>query len=1258
MGAAGRRSRGRRAGDARREIRGQFRNRSGVGAVSGRAIPTAVTALLALASVCFSAARAVDDEAPLPNIVLVLTDDQGYGDLGLHGHPLLRTPHIDAFASEAIAFSNFHVSPTCSPTRAALLTGRDANRTGVWHTAAGRGLLRRDEVTVAEMLRQAGYATAIFGKWHLGSQYPFRPGDRGFEEAFTMGGGGTGDIADFWNNTNIDPVMNHNGQPVPTEGFITDTLFDRAVEFIDASSEEGRPFFVLLSTNAPHATYNAPLEDAERYRDQPVALAHFFGMIENIDHNFGRLRHHLGESGLENDTILMFMTDNGTAIGHPVFAAGLRGHKASEYEGGHRAPFFFRWPAGGMVGPHAIRQLAAHVDIAPTLLDLAGIRPKAALPFDGVSLRPLLQRREAGWPDRPMVVDSQRILEPRKWKQSSVMSQRWRLVNGTELYDIEADPGQARDVAGRHPDVVGSLRDDYEAWWNGLAPTFADTPRIVIDSRRQYMTRLVTGECLSSGLPAWGQAHVRAARQRVVDDCAWAVDVERPGPYIVELRRWPRELNHPIRAGLPPGEPIPGGPTHRDPPGESFAAVRASLVLGADAYTVPVGEGDRSARFQVELRPGKAMLTATFEDDAGTILPSYYAYLYPQPSAPALDLESRVMSDSGPQGWWQADLGSVHDIESITLHGCGTGECPEAPGDFYVFVAEEDPAGRPFAALTRDPGIWRRFFIGEAGESLEIPVGAAGRYVRIQQAREGAPALAQLEVRGSAVEAAEAEGDSPNIVLILADDLGLGEVRSYTNTAIAPVDSPVPTPAIDRLAEEGLRFTNAHSPSAVCSPTRYGLLTGRYAWRTRLKAGTVVMHAPSLIDPDEQTLAELLGERGYATAMFGKWHLGLDWATTDGEPPSRTGDNVDYSRPYGGGPVAHGFDTYFGDDTINFPPFTWMEDDRVTAVPNEPVLKDEVLYGFRAEGYEFVDVLPETVRRSVDYIRDRAGGDRPFFLYLSLTAPHAPIVPPERVPADTGRGMSEFARDDGLTLYSNFLRLVDWSVEQVLRTLDATGIAEDTLVIFTSDNGAAKPFASHDHISPGFVDGVLLRGQKADAFEGGHRIPLLFRWPGRIEAARVSDALVELNDIYRSVAEIVGVEALTAGGQDSIGMAPLLFGDTGESGPQAPRTYGVNHSHRGGFAIRRIDADGREWKLIFGGQAAGGFSGGTPFDPFTAIGDTFDFETHLQLYDLTTDPGESNDLLKDGVSEAELELVLALLSRLQAFIESGQSRVH
>ena len=701
--------------------------------VNGGVAHTSAAALLAVLCVCVPGVDSANGVELPPNIVLVLTDDQGYADLGVHGNTVVRTPPIDAFAREAIVFSDFHVSPTCSPTRAAVLTGRDPNRTGVWHTAAGRGLMRRDEVTIAQVLREAGYATGLFGKWHLGGEYPFRPQDRGFEETFTFGG---------------------------------------------------------------------------------------------------------------------------------------------------------------------------------------------------------------------------------------------------------------------------------------------------------------------------------------------------------------------------------------------------------------------------------------------------------------------------------------------------------------------------------------------AGPSLEIPVGAEGRYVRVQHAREGAPTLAQVEVRGTAVEAAEAEGALPNIVLILADDLGLGDVRSYTNTAVAPVDSPVPTPAIDRLAVEGMRFTNAHSPSAVCSPTRYGLLTGRYAWRTRLTAGTVVMHAPSLIDPAEQTLPELLRDEGYATAMFGKWHLGLDWATKDGKVPARTGANVDYAQPFGGGPVHHGFDTYFGDDTINFPPFTYMQDDRVIGMPTEPVLKDEVLYGFRAEGYEFGDVLPETVGRSVDYIREQSTRDRPFFVYLSLTAPHAPIVPPALVPADAERGLSEFSRDDGQTLYSNFIRLVDWSVEQVLNALDAADIDGDTLVIFTSDNGASKSFASHDRISPGFVDGVLLRGQKADAFEGGHRVPLLLRWPGRIGEARVSSDLVELNDIYRTVADILGVEEPSAGGHDSISMARLLLGDAAPSDPRAPRTFGVNHSHRGGFAIREIDAQGHEWKVIFGGQAAGGFSGGAPFDPFATIGETFDFDSHLQLYDLTADPGESNDLLKDGVSEAERVLVLDLQSKLQAIIESGQSRVH
>ncbi|MCZ0951477.1 MAG: arylsulfatase [Rhodospirillaceae bacterium] len=746
-----------------------------VGFVAGGGMPACLLAALALAigatPEIVSAQAEFGGPARRPNVVLVLTDDQGYGDLGVHGHPVLRTPNIDAFAREAIGFSNFHVSPTCSPARAALLTGRDSNRTGVWHTAAGRGLMRRDEVTIAGMLQSAGYATGIFGKWHLGSMYPFRASDRGFEEGFVLGGGGgTGNISDFWNNTNFDPVMNHNGQFVPTNGYITDTLFDEAMQFIDASSEEGRPFFVYLPTNAPHAPFNAPAAYAEQYADQPLRMAHFLGMIENIDENFGRLRRHLRESGLEENTILMFMTDNGTGFGQGLFNAGMRGIKGSEYDGGHRVPLFLHWPAGDIAGPRTIDELTAHIDLAPTLLDLAGIEAQAAQRFDGVSLRRLLEGREADWPDRSIIVDSQRILHPEKWRKSSVMTRRWRLVNGTELYDMETDPGQSLDVAGQHQEVVSSLRSVYERWWNGIEPTFADTPRIVIGSERQYMTRLVTRECLSSGLPAWSQSDVRIARDRAGNDCTWAVDVERAGEYIVELRRWPRELNHPIRGSVPPGEPVPGAPTHRNPPGAAYAAVRATLTIGSDTYSDSVGEHDRAVLFGVSLDLGPTAITATFEDEDGKVVPSYYVYVYPRPSAATLAVESRPISSSGPQGWWQVDLGDAHDIESIMLTGCEADDCGETLSDFYVFVAGEDPVGRSLSNLARDPGMWRRYFIGEAGSTLAVPVGAGGRYVRVQHAREGVPPFARVEVRGTPVRAAGAGGASSNGVPVFADE--------------------------------------------------------------------------------------------------------------------------------------------------------------------------------------------------------------------------------------------------------------------------------------------------------------------------------------------------------------------------------------------------------------------------------------------------------------------------------------------------------
>jgi arylsulfatase A len=520
-----------------------------------------------------------------------------------------------------------------------------------------------------------------------------------------------------------------------------------------------------------------------------------------------------------------------------------------------------------------------------------------------------------------------------------------------------------------------------------------------------------------------------------------------------------------------------------------------------------------------------------------------------------------------------------------------------------------------------------------------------------------------LIVFANTTTVARDKSESPNIVIILADDMGLGDVRAYTSRPSTPKDSPVETPSIDSIAKQGMLFMNAHSSSAVCSPTRYALLTGRYAWRTRLKGSVVLSHERALIEPERVTIAELLRERGYTTAIFGKWHLGLNWQTFDGEPAESDGLNVDYSKPFSGGPVDHGFDMYFGDDTINWPPYTYIENNRTVGIPVEPVYDNhswprvgEPFHGLRTPGYEQEDVLPEITRRTVQYIKEHSQSKKPFFVYMPLTAPHEPIVPPDRIAADRKLEMSSFKRDPKVTQYDNLVRVIDWSVGQVLNALESQGISDNTLVVFSADNGFAKRYATHHDISPGFVNGALLRGQKGDIHEGGHRVPLVVRWPGNVPQGATSDALVELNDIYATVADILQVSLEDDMAEDSISMLPLLLRQNSAKGSSMKRHTGINHSAMGGFAIRDIDVKGTEWKLVFGEGAAKGFSGGMKINPFTKIREHFDFSTHLQLYDMTNDPGENYNLLSDGATPEEYQRVLKLQSKLQKIIAIGRSR--
>ncbi|MBL9203243.1 MAG: arylsulfatase [Opitutaceae bacterium] len=592
--------------------------------------------------------------ATRPNIVFVITDDQGYGDLGFTGNPVVKTPHIDRLAAESSQLTDYHVAPTCSPTRSALLTGHWTNRTGVWHTVNGRSMLRENEITLGQLLKAHGYATGMFGKWHLGDNYPYRAEDRGFTEVYRHGGGGVGQTPDLWDNSYFDGRYFHNGRVVAAEGFCTDVFFREAHRFIRKQAAARKPFLAYIAPNAPHSPFHAPQRYLDLYPRQTPELASFYGMISNIDDQVGATRALLRELGIADNTLFIFTTDNGTASGEGVYNAGMRGKKGSEYEGGHRVPLLAHWPAAGWTRPHANAMLTHAVDIVPTLLDVAGAAAPASLKFDGRSIRPLLDPAAgpAGWPhDRMLVTDSQRERDPVKWKQSAVMSGTWRLINGRELYDIKADPGQRRNIIADHPAQAARMRAFYEAWWAELEPTFAQTTEIYLGHPEHPVVILTGHDWIQEALPPWNQQHIRAAdgfaparvgagkgKKSKADATAvpaaksvhtghWAVKVVTAGRYEISVRRWPVEANHPITAPLPPGANVPGASVaFRARPGVAIPAATATLRIGGrDVASAPVRATDVAVTFTTELAAGSHQLAPVFRTADGHEVGAYYA---------------------------------------------------------------------------------------------------------------------------------------------------------------------------------------------------------------------------------------------------------------------------------------------------------------------------------------------------------------------------------------------------------------------------------------------------------------------------------------------------------------------------------------------------------------------------------------------------------------------------------------------------------
>lgn len=514
--------------------------------------------LLALGALC-SAAVAAPTPGRKPNVVVILTDDHGFGELGATGNPVIHTPNIDRLAKGAASLVNFNVMPVCSPTRACLMTGRYSYRTGVVDTFIGRSLMHPDEKTLAEMLSAGGYQTGIFGKWHLGDNYPMRAMDKGFQETFVLNGGGLaqpGDVPDPADDKGayFNATLRHNGQWVKTKGYVSDVITDAATKFIE--SKKDQPFLVYLPFNCPHSPHQVPDEYRLRYKPSDFdpakfpkgafpasdkydadTLARVYGMIENIDDNVGKVLAKLDELKLAEDTIVIFFSDNGCQK-HNGYNAGFQGWKGTPLEGGIHQFCFVRWP-GKLAAGTKVDRVSAVIDLTPTLLDLCGVPKPETVKFDGRSLAPLLRGEKVEWPDRTLFFQWHRGDAPDRYRMFAARSQDWKLVqplggaekwNGQtkfQLYDMAHDPQESHDLAAERPEELARLKAAYDAWFTDVTSgrDYANPSRIFLGAPQENPV-LLTRQDWRGASANWGPKGLGY----------WEVNVVGAGKYEARLR--------------------------------------------------------------------------------------------------------------------------------------------------------------------------------------------------------------------------------------------------------------------------------------------------------------------------------------------------------------------------------------------------------------------------------------------------------------------------------------------------------------------------------------------------------------------------------------------------------------------------------------------------------------------------------------------------------------------------------------------------
>lgn len=579
-----------------------------------------------------------------PNVIIIMTDDQGYGEFSCTGNPIVKTPSVDRLSREGISFTDFHVCPMCTPTRGELMTGLDAFRNGAVNVSSGRTLLRPDVKTMADVFKGAGYHTGIFGKWHLGDNYPFRPEDRGFEETLWFPSSHINSVPDYWDNDYFDDTYIRNGRRETVEGYCTDVFFTEAIRWMEKTTGAAKPFFTYIPLNAAHWPHFVPekyripvkqsFEDHAEIVDhlpdgQKEALASFLAMGLNIDENVGRLMQFLEDKALLSNTIVVFLTDNGSTFGPDYYNAGMKGRKTQLWEGGHRVPLFMKTPPGILPQPTVVDELCQVQDLLPTLTSMAGIKD---IPenLDGKDLTPLITGEDAEFANRMLVINYSRMPQfkvsyitdnpaiPNK-NGAAVLWKNWRLLENRELYDLSSDPHQDTDVASEYPEIFQQLSDHLEQWWNNVEEDALTVQRVVIGHDAENPMMITACEWLDVFVDQQVQI-----RRGVKKNGVWHIVVDRSGTYEFELRRWPRE------SGLALGESV-SATTVTDGiyvEGSSLDIHTARIRIGEKEQVNNLEPSDRSAAFTFELEKGENTLETWFYDaENEPICGAYYIYI-------------------------------------------------------------------------------------------------------------------------------------------------------------------------------------------------------------------------------------------------------------------------------------------------------------------------------------------------------------------------------------------------------------------------------------------------------------------------------------------------------------------------------------------------------------------------------------------------------------------------------------------------------